>query len=59
MNESKTVAIRVELPDDLRNQFKSAVAREGKNMRDVLLEFIERYVKEKEQPPSPTQGEGG
>jgi hypothetical protein len=40
MDENKTVAIRVEMPPDLRNRFKSAVARDGKNMRDVLLEFI-------------------
>ena len=40
MDENKTVAIRVEMPPDLRNRFKSAVARDGKSMRDVLLEFI-------------------
>ena len=40
MDENKTVATRVEMPPDLRNRFKSAVARDGKSMRDVLLEFI-------------------
>lgn len=48
MDEPKLVAIRVEMPDDLRNQFKSAVAREGKNMKDVLLDFIKDYVAERE-----------
>jgi hypothetical protein len=48
MDENKNVAIRVEMPPDLR--FKSAVAREGKNMRDVLLEFMEEYVNQAEQP---------
>ncbi|TAF56161.1 MAG: hypothetical protein EAZ60_10625 [Oscillatoriales cyanobacterium] len=31
MDENKTVAIRVEMPPDLRNRFKSAVARETQN----------------------------
>ena len=44
MDKTKTVAIRVEMPDELRNQFKSTVARDGKNMKDVLLAFIEEYV---------------
>lgn len=48
MDESKVVAIRVEMPDELRNQFKSAVAREGKNMKDVLLTFIKEYVANRE-----------
>lgn len=47
--EQKLVAIRVEMPDDLRNRFKSVVVREGKNMKDVVVEFIEQYVEEKEQ----------
>jgi hypothetical protein len=38
------------MPPDLRNRFKSAVARDGKNMRDVLLEFMEQYVMKAEQP---------
>lgn len=50
MDENKTVAIRVEMPSELRNRFKSAVARDGKNMRDVLLEFMEQYVMKAEQP---------
>jgi metal-responsive CopG/Arc/MetJ family transcriptional regulator len=45
MTEQKTVAIRVELPDNLSNEFKSVVAREGKNMRDLLVDFIQDYVK--------------
>ncbi len=42
----KQVAIRVELPDSLRNEYKSVVAREGKNMQDVLVvDFIEDYIR--------------
>lgn len=48
MDESKFAAIRVEMPSELRNQFKSAVAREGKNMKDVLLTFIKEYIANRE-----------
>ena len=30
---------------ELRNSFKSVTAAQGKNMTDVLLEFIEDYVR--------------
>ena len=36
----------------LHNQFKSVVAAKGKNMTDVLLEFIRDYVT-KNQPVAP------
>jgi hypothetical protein len=29
---------------DLHNSFKAVTAAQGKNMTDVLLEFIEQYV---------------
>ena len=29
---------------DLHNAFKAVTAAQGKNMTDVLLEFIEQYV---------------
>lgn len=43
-NEEKIVAIRVEMTKDLRNRFKSLVVREGRNMKDVVVEFIEQYI---------------
>ena len=54
-NEEKIVAIRVEMTKDLRNRFKSLVVREGRNMKDVVVEFIEQYIenREKEQQRFP------
>ena len=36
--------MNLNVPLDLHNSFKSITAAEGKNMTDVLLEFIEQYV---------------
>jgi len=46
--EQKIVSIRIELPDELRNRFKSVVVREGKTMTDLVVGFIEDYVEGKE-----------
>lgn len=46
--EEKIVAIRVEMPDGLRNRFKSVVVREGKTMTDVVNELVSQYTEEKE-----------
>lgn len=46
--EEKIVAIRVEMPDGLRNRFKSVVVREGKTMTDVVNELVWQYTQEKE-----------
>jgi len=46
--EEKIVAIRVEMPDGLRNRFKSVVVREGKTMTDVVNELVLQYTQEKE-----------
>jgi hypothetical protein len=39
----KRMNLNVEL--NLHNAFKAATAAEGKNMTDVLLEFIQDYVR--------------
>jgi hypothetical protein len=46
--EEKIVALRAFVPESLRNDFKAVCAKEGKNMSDVLSEFVEGYVKTKE-----------
>ena len=46
--EEKNVSIRIELPDELRNRFKSVVVREGRTMTDLVVDFIQDYVEEKE-----------
>jgi predicted HicB family RNase H-like nuclease len=42
--ETKRMNLNVEL--SLHNAFKTATAAQGKNMTDVLIEFIQRYVQE-------------
>jgi hypothetical protein len=36
--------MNLNVPVDLHNAFKSTTAAQGKNMTDVLLEYIEDYV---------------
>ena len=36
--------MNLNVPVELHNSFKSVTASEGKNMTDVLLEFIQSYV---------------
>ena len=37
--------MNLNVPLELHNRFKSATASEGQNMTDVLLEFIQDYVR--------------
>jgi hypothetical protein len=39
--------MNLNVPVDLHNSFKSLTAAQGLNMTDVLLEFIQQYVKSK------------
>lgn len=39
------VTITFEIPVSMRNVFKAKVSGQGKKIRDVLLKFIEDYVK--------------
>lgn len=36
--------MNLNVPVELHNSFKSVTASQGKNMTDVLLEFIQNYV---------------
>ena len=36
--------MNLNVPIELHNAFKAATAAEGKNMTDILLEFIQSYV---------------
>jgi len=36
--------MNLNVPIELHNSFKSVTASQGKNMTDVLLEFIQNYV---------------
>jgi hypothetical protein len=50
--ETKIKRMNLNVEVDLHNAFKAATAAEGKNMTDVLLEFIQDYIKKHSlQPP--------
>lgn len=44
-NDEKLVALRAFIPPQLRNEFKSICVKEGLTMNDVILEFVEDFVK--------------
>ncbi len=46
--KQKLVVVKTSIAEELRNSFKAACAKEGRNMSDVLSDFIEEYVKERE-----------
>jgi hypothetical protein len=48
--ESEVKRMNLNVPVALHNQFKSTTAAEGQNMTDVLIEFIEDYVREHSAP---------
>lgn len=45
MAEPKVKRMNLNVDLELHNAFKAATAAQGQNMTDVLLEFIEDYVK--------------
>ncbi len=51
MSKGATVKrINVNLEARLHNRFKAAAAARGKNMTEVLLEFIQAYVRASTEP---------
>jgi hypothetical protein len=44
-NENKVKRMNLNVQVDLHNAFKAATASQGENMTDVLLGFIEEYVR--------------
>lgn len=47
--------LSIRLPRSLHNQFKAAVAAQGKSIQDVLVAYIENYVAQQR----PEQRRGG
>lgn len=45
--EPQVKRMNLNVPLELHNNFKSLTAAQGLNMTDVLLEFIQQYVKSK------------
>ena len=50
VEEQKVKRMNLNVPIELHNNFKSVTAAVGKNMTDVLLEFIQNYVVEHSSP---------
>ncbi len=48
-DKEKIVALRAFVSERLRNDFKAVCAKEGKNMSDVITDFVEDYVSKKKQ----------
>jgi hypothetical protein len=48
-DKEKIVALRAFVTERLRNDFKAVCAKEGKNMSDVITDFVEDYVNKKKQ----------
>ncbi len=46
MGDEKTVTVKIYLEEDLRAKFKAACAMKRVSMNQVLVEFIETWMKE-------------
>jgi metal-responsive CopG/Arc/MetJ family transcriptional regulator len=42
--DDKTISLRIFMQESLRNTFKAVCAKQGKNMSEVVTEFIEEYI---------------
>ncbi len=51
-----TVRLNINVDQRLHSSFKAAAALEGKRMTDLLLEFIEQYVREHLPSKHPQKG---
>jgi hypothetical protein len=43
-SEEKIISLRIFISELLRNEFKAACARQGKNMSEVVTDFAKDYV---------------
>jgi ParG len=50
VEEQQVKRMNLNVPLELHNNFKSVTAAEGKNMTDVLLEFIQEYIAKHSSP---------
>ena len=44
--EEKIISLRIFMPELLRNEFKAVCARQGRNMSEVVTDFVNKYVAE-------------
>ncbi|MBE7386298.1 MAG: ParG [Leptolyngbya sp. SIO1E4] len=52
MMADKTVAIRAQMPNTLRAKFKAHCALKNKSMNEVVVELVEQWLSEREDPVS-------
>jgi antitoxin component of RelBE/YafQ-DinJ toxin-antitoxin module len=45
-SEEKIISLRIFMPELLRNEFKAVCARQGRNMSEVVTDFVNKYVAE-------------
>ena len=50
-SEEKIISLRIFMPEHLRNEFKAVCARQGRNMSEVVTDFVKKYVAEYEALP--------
>ena len=48
--EEKIISLRIFMPESLRNDFKSVCAKQGRNMSEVVTEFVSDYVAKFDSP---------
>ena len=56
--EEKIISLRVFMPESLRNNFKAVCAKQGKNMSEVVSEFVTNYVANHEETSPKEKGKG-
>ncbi|HEY9799257.1 MAG TPA: plasmid partition protein ParG [Leptolyngbyaceae cyanobacterium] len=56
-DEEKNVKLSIYLPEDMRARFKSACALHRKSMNEILVEFIDDFLKQNE-PSAKTEDKG-
>ena len=54
--EQKVKRMNLNVPVELHNSFKATTAAQGKNMTDVLMEFIKDYVMKSSQGRTGSKG---
>lgn len=42
--EGKIISLRIFMSEPLRNEFKAVCARQGRNMSEVVTDFVRNYV---------------
>lgn len=51
--EEKIISLRIFMPESLRNEFKAVCARQGRNMSEVVTDFVKQYIEQSQHTSSP------